>query len=245
MSSNPLKLKIAYLLPDVLESFCDEANVKAFLWRANLRGIDVQIYNVLEHEKIQSTKYDFYYIGGSNSENLEKALLSLKTNKDELHIASSAGIPMLAVNCGYQLFGNFYQLHNKTRLEGLKLLDVDSIASKKPFFGPVTGICNFLKNKTIAGFENHSIKTYLRPSAAPFLTIKKGLGNNAEDKTEGARNNNVIGTYLTSALLPQNPHFCDFLIAVALRIKYKCKVPLTPLCDDIEWYSHNYIVENS
>ena len=62
MSSNPLKLKIAYLLPDILESFCDEANVKAFLWRANLRGIDVQIYNVLEHEKIQSTKYDFYYI---------------------------------------------------------------------------------------------------------------------------------------------------------------------------------------
>lgn len=248
MPNNPLKLKIAYLLPDLLDGFCDRANVDAFIFRAACRGIDVQLYNVLEHEKISSTKFDFYYIGGSslnsNSDSLEHAISSLKNNSDELNIASNAGVPMLAVNLGYQLFGNFYQFHNKTRTEGLKLLDVDTIASKKNSFGPVVGICNFLKNKTIAGFENHAMKTYLRENAAPFLTIKKGDGNNSQDKTEGARNNNIIGTYITSALLAQNPHLCDFFIAVALRIKYKCKVPLTPLCDDIEWYSHNFIIEN-
>jgi len=248
MPKNPLKLKVAYLLPDLLDGFCDKANTDAFVFRASCRGIDVQLHNVLEHEKITSTKYDFYYIGGSCantvSSNLEQANLSLKNNMDELHIASASGVPMLAVNLGYQLFGNFYQFHNKTRTEGIKLLDVDTFASKKNYYGAAVGICNFLKNKTVAGFENHSMRTYLRENAAPFLTIKKGHGNNGEDKTEGARNNNVIGTYLTSALLAQNPHLCDFFIAVALRIKYKCKVPLTPLCDDIEWYSHNFIVEN-
>ena len=39
MSKNPLKLKIAYLYPDILESFCDRANVEAFKYRANLRDV--------------------------------------------------------------------------------------------------------------------------------------------------------------------------------------------------------------
>jgi len=248
MPNNPLKIKIAYLLPDLLDGFCDKANVDAFTFRASCRGICVQLYNILEHEKILSSKYDFYYIGGSSANtfmsNFEAALLSLKKNSSELQAAASAGVPMLAVNLGYQLFGNYYQLHNKTIQEGIKLLDVDTIASKKQVFGTITGTCGFLKNKTVAGFENHSMETYLKENSTPFLTVKKGRGNNGQDKTEGARSNNVIGTYITSPLLAQNPHLCDFLIAMALRIKYKCKVPLTPLLDDIEWYSHNYIIEN-
>ena len=244
MSKNPLKLKIAYLYPDILESFCDRANVEAFKYRANLRDVEVNIYEINDYEKISASKYDFYYIGGSNTSNLEVALGHLEKNKDELMVAAAAGVPMLAVNCGYQLFGNYYQLHNKTRIEGIKILDVDSIASRKHIFGNVTGICHFLKNKTIAGFENHRIVTYLKANTTPFLTITKGKGNNGEDKTEGARFNNVIGTYLTSPILAQNPHLADFFISCALRIKYKCKVPLAPLCDDIEWYSHNYITEN-
>ena len=75
------------------------------------------------------------------------------------------------------------------------------------------------------------------------MILSKGRGNNGRDKTEGARFNNVIGTYITSPILAQNPHLCDFFIATALRVKYKCRVPLTPLCDDIEWYSHNFILD--
>lgn len=243
MQSNPLKLKIAYLYPDILEGFCDESNVDVFYKRAKARDINVSIHKITSHAKIQSSRYDFYYIGGSNTDYLEIALESLNENKNELLTAASSGVPMLAVNCGYQLFGNSYQFHNKAKGQGLALLNVDSIVSKKHFYGYIYGTCAFLKNKIIAGFENHNTATYLKQNTTPFLTLKKGKGNNLQSKTEGARNRNVIGTYISSPILAQNPHFCDFLISCALRIKYRYKIPLMPLCDDIEWYSHNYMLE--
>lgn len=244
MPRNSLKLKIAYLYPDLLHGFSDLANVETFATRARWRDIDVSISYINSNDKVQASRYDFYFIGGSNIQNLEYCLYYLRQNEDEIRVAAMSGVPILAVNCGYLLFGNYYQLHNKTQVEGLKILDVDSIAGKTHHWGSVNGTCEFLKNKTVAGFENHGILSYLKQNAAPFLRLHSGLGNNGRDKTEGARFNNVIGTYITSPILAQNPHLCDFLIATALRIKYRCRIPLTPLCDDIEWYSHNFILDN-
>lgn len=244
MSKNPLRLKIAYLYPDILQNFCDRANICAFLRRAQLRDIDAGVVEIYSNDKIQSSKFDFYYIGGSNILSLDNAITHLQDNADELRVASISEVPMLAINCGYMLFGNFYQLHNQNKTEGIKILDIDTIAGKKHHWGNMYGICEFLDNKTIAGFENHGMLTYLNTGVSPFLTLRKGKGNNGEDKTEGARFNNVIGSYITSPILAQNPHLCDFFIATALRVKYKCRIPLTPLSDDIEWFSHNYIIES-
>ena len=244
MSYNPLKLKIAYLYPDILQSFSDEANIEAFVMRSKWRDINVQVNYIKTNDRIQSSKYDFYYIGGSNIINLEDALMQLKDNELELKTSISANVPMLAVNCGYMLMGNYYQLHNQSQIEALGILNVDSIAGKSHHWGNVIGTCEFLKNKTVVGFENHGILSYLKEGVAPFLVLQKGHGNNGRDRTEGARHNNTIGTYISSPILAQNPHLCDFLIATALRVKYKCRIPLTPLTDDIEWFAHNYILDS-
>ena len=244
MSKNYLKLRIAYLYPDILHGFSDSSNVETLATRARWRDIDVQINCINSNDKVQSSKYDFYYIGGTNIKDLEQALHFLHQNEDEIKVAAMSGVPMLAVNCGYLLFGNYYQLHNRTQVEGLKILDVNSVAGKVHHWGAIYGSCDFLKNKVIAGFENHGILSYLKQNALPFLSLHSGLGNNGKDKSEGARFNNVIGTYITSPILAQNPHLCDYILATALKIKYRCKIPLAPLCDDIEWYSHNYILDN-
>ena len=47
-----------------------------------------------------------------------------------------------------------------------------------------------------------------------------GIGNNGEDHTEGARVNNVIGTYMHGSLLPKNPALADFLIRTAVERRY-------------------------
>lgn len=243
MSNNPLKLKVAYLYPDILQSFCDKANVEAFALRARARDIDVQIVEVYANEKFIASKFDFYYLGGSNTQNLEYALKYLRQNEAELVSANMANVPMLLVNCGFILFSNFYQLHNQMQVQGLSILNVDMGAGKEYHYGNIVGNCEFLGNHTIVGFENHGILAYLKPGVAPLITLSKGMGNNGKDKTEGARVNNIIATFITSPILAQNPHLCDFLISSALRIKYQCKIPLAPLTDDIEWYSHNYIVD--
>ena len=60
--SNPLKLKIAYLYPDILHGFCDRANIDAFVTRAGWRDVGVQVFEINSNDKIQATKFDFYYI---------------------------------------------------------------------------------------------------------------------------------------------------------------------------------------
>ena len=68
--------------------------------------------------------------------------------------------------------------------------------------------------------------TYLEKDTKPIGKVLIGHGNNMKDKQEGARFNNVFGTYLHGSLLPKNPAFCDYLLELAIQrktnnIKYK------------------------
>ena len=56
----------------------------------------------------------------------------------------------------------------------------------------------------IIGYENHSGQTFLDPGVEPLGRVDHdGTGNNGEDRTEGVRVNNVIGTYMHGSLLPR------------------------------------------
>jgi CobQ-like glutamine amidotransferase family enzyme len=50
--------------------------------------------------------------------------------------------------------------------------------------------------------------------------VGRGVGNNGLDGTEGARRNNVIGTYLHGAVLPKNPSIADRIISVAVERRF-------------------------
>ena len=236
MSKNPLRLKIAYLYPDFLQGFCSRANLDAFKMRANERNIEITIDEIKNDDKIHSSKYDFYYISGSNISMLDICNKHLKNNYAELQIALESNSVMLAINCGYVLFSKNYQLNNSRISKGAGIFNSSCKISENPTYKKIIGTCDFLdKNKTIAGFSN-TLMENTEFDDKPFLTLKK-------NEKEGSRYNNALGTYITSPLLAQNPYFCDYLIALCLKVKYKCSIPLAKLCDDIEWYSHNYLLE--
>ena len=240
MSKNPLKITVAYLYPDLLQGYCDRANLDAFKLRANERNIDVEIDEIKNNDKITTSKYDFYYISGSNIEVLDVCSKKIMNNYTQLNIAAESLVPMLAINCGYILFGKNYQLNNATLQNGLSILNITTTVAKNLIYTKVVGTCGFLKKyKEIAGFTQRYTESAIENNTytKPFITLKNG-------KPEGARYNNVIGTYITSPLLAQNPYFCDYLITKALQTRYKCNIPLAILPDDIEWYSHNYLVES-
>ena len=84
---------------------------------------------------------------------------------------------------------------------------------------------------------------YLLFGKIPLLKVIKGYGNNGKDKSEGARYKNVFGTYLHGPVLPKNPIFCDYLISLALKRKYKCEIPLAELNDFIEEKTHDACIK--
>jgi CobQ-like glutamine amidotransferase family enzyme len=85
---------------------------------------------------------------------------------------------------------------------------------------------------TLIGFENHSGYTHLGPQAKPLATVRIGHGNNGQDKTEGAVQGKMIGTYCHGSVLPKNPWLADMLLGWALERRHG-SVALTPL-DDAE-----------
>ena len=72
----------------------------------------------------------------------------------------------------------------------------------------------------VVGFENHNGQTWLGDGVSPMGKIVKGFGNNGEDKTEGARYNNVFATYSHGPLLPKNARLADELLSIAYERKY-------------------------
>lgn len=149
------------------------------------------------------------------------------------------GAVFLGICGGYQLFGHYYQPHDKEKLKGISLMDAYTVAGNKRFIGNVTAKTDFLEPQTLVGFENHSGLTYLEGDTKPLAIIETGNGNNGKDKTEGGRYKNVFGTYLHGSFLPKNPQFADYLIELALEKRYGEKIKLPKLNDEIENLTHS------
>ena len=92
----------------------------------------------------------------------------------------------------------------------------------------------------LVGFEAHSARTYLGPTARALGQVVVGQGNNGDGR-EGVWLGGAVGTYLRGPCLPRNPALADFLIGTALRRRYG-RVELEPLADGAECAAHDTAV---
>lgn len=122
--------------------------------------------------------------------------------------------------CGlYQLFGEYFETVDGSRLDGIGVIGAYTVGQEVRMIGNLTE--HSADFDDIIGYENHSGQTFLREGVQPLGTVDAdGTGNNGEDHTEGARVNNVIGTYMHGSLLPKNPAIADFLIRTAAERRY-------------------------
>jgi CobQ-like glutamine amidotransferase family enzyme len=156
--------------------------------------------------------------GGGQDSGQTKIQDDLVGIADELKRLAELGIPMLMV-CGlYQMFGRFFKTADDVIIQGIGLLDVETYAKPERLIGNI--VTSSSEFGEIIGYENHSGQTFLGKDAYPLAHVRIGAGNNTKDATEGARYNNVIGTYLHGSLLPKNPKLSDFLIRTAVLNKF-------------------------
>lgn len=234
-------IRIGHLFPDLLNMYSDKGNILALTKRLLWRGIDAEVVEFFRDDAIDITDLDIIFIGGASDREQKQALDKLRPVQNELKAYVEKGGVMLAVCGGYPLVGTSCSLLGET-IEGLSLVDIRTEASDKRVIGNVVIEANLAGQKmTIAGFENHSTKTYLG-DAKPLGKILRGHGNNGTDGTCGVVYKNLVGTYLHGPLLPKNPKLTDYLLQKALQNKYGEEVVLTPLCDTAEENAHNYAV---
>lgn len=237
-----LKLTIAHLYPKLLNIYGDFGNVLALKRRCEYRNIDCEVVSVNVGDEIDIEKNDIYFIGGGQDKQQIEVSEEMQNRKEVLTQAANDGRVFLAICGGYQLLGKYYQPHDGEKLLGIGVLDAYTVAGDTRFIGNVTAETDFLEPKTLVGFENHAGLTYLEEGTVPLAKVVVGNGNNSKDCGEGARKNNVFGTYLHGSVLPKNPHFTDYLIKTALEVKYQKPIELEKLDDTIEMNAHNDLI---
>lgn len=195
----------------------DNGNVLVLKRRLEWYGYQANViaYNVGD---VFPNDVDIVVGGGGQDSGQKKIQADLMSIAPRLQQLADTGLPMLVI-CGlYQLFGKFFKTSTGEVINGIGILDVQTIGKSERLIGNT--IVDSTDFGLLYGYENHSGQTFLDKNVEPLGTIRLGAGNNLQDDNEGARYKNVIGSYLHGSILPKNPKLADFLISTAVIKKY-------------------------
>ncbi|MEO8633584.1 MAG: glutamine amidotransferase [Chloroflexota bacterium] len=223
-----MDLRIAHLYPDLMSIYGDRGNVLALAQRARWRDIGVEVRSFTAGQDFDADWPDFWFFGGGQDQGQDIVGADLAgPNGEALKRSLANGAAALTVCGGYQLLGHEYVPESAPAIPGLGVLDVRTRAGTVRFVGNLVAET---PDGLLVGFENHSGRTYLGPKAKPLGTVVVGNGNNGEDKTEGAVQGKIVGTYSHGSCLPKNPWLADRLLAWALERRHGPQT-LVPLDD--------------
>ncbi len=211
------KLVILQLYPHDMNIYGDHGNVLVLSQRTKWHGYEPEVISYNPGDAFPEN-VDIIIGGGGQDSGQDKIQADLLMIGSRLHDLANQNTPMLLI-CGlYQLFGKFFQTQDGHHIEGIGLLDIETIAGPERLIGNI--VTRSSQFGDIIGFENHSGQTFLGTNATPLGKVIKGAGNNGQDDTEGARLHNVIGSYMHGSLLPKNPAIADWLIEQAAIKKF-------------------------
>ena len=232
---------IAHMLPDLLNLYGDGGNVRILEQRLRWRGIPVEVRRIQHGEAVDFSQVDLVFMGGGPDREQKLASEQLLAMRDELAAYVEGDGPLLAICGGYQILGRQW-LWGDELVPGLGLIDMET---RRPGTSADRLIDNMVLESPLAahpvvGYENHAGRTYLGEGVVGFGRVVSscGHGNNDDDRVEGARYKNVVGTYSHGPLLSKNPEVADWLLARALeRRAERTGTPaadLAPLDDSAE-----------
>lgn len=211
---------IAHMLPDLLNLYGDGGNVRILEQRLRWRGIPVEVRRIQHGEAVGFSQVDLVFMGGGPDREQKLASEQLLAMRDELAAYVEGDGPLLAICGGYQILGRQW-LWGDELVPGLGLIDMET---RRPGTSADRLIDNMVLESPLAahpvvGYENHAGRTYLGEGVEGFGRVVSscGHGNNDDDRVEGARYKNVVGTYSHGPLLSKNPEVADWLLARALE----------------------------
>ena len=206
------ELHIVSLYHNDMNIYGDTGNILALVRRAKQHGFTPIVHEYNPGNTLPETAH--LLIGGGGQDSGQSSIYEdLQKIAPQIHKLAQNGAPMLMI-CGmYQLFGHEFITTSDEHIKGIGVLDVVTQAESERLIGNV--IAHSDDFGELVGYENHSGQTVLGKNAAPLAIVTQGAGNNQLDDTEGARFNNVIGSYLHGPLLPKNPRLTDWLVETA------------------------------
>lgn len=234
-------LKAAWLYAHSFNLYGDAGNIRALVYRARLRGIELVVRTFERGESLDSFDPDIVYAGGAQDEDQARVAEDLLVKGKDLRRLLDSGAVGLFVCGAYQLIGDLYVTSSGRHLKGLGLVDAWTISGERRIIGDAIVASAHEGVGTLIGFENHAGRTYLGSAASPLGRVHYGRGNNGTDGTEGIMQGTAIGTYLHGPLLPKNPQLTDHILRLALH-RHNVGLPGVALDDTVEFHARNRIL---
>jgi len=208
-----MKIHILHIYPNDMNTYGDRGNLLVLKKRAEWYGLEPVIHYHNVGDELPK-EVDIVLGGGGEDKAQDAIQADLMRIGGDLHRLVDKGVPMLMVCGTYQLFGKRFITHEGREIQGIGVFDLETFGGQKRMIGNIA-----VETKdfgTLYGFENHSGVTRLGPGQQALGRVVRGNGNNGEDKTEGSRTKNAIGTYLHGSVLPNNPRLADSLLRLAM-----------------------------
>jgi CobQ-like glutamine amidotransferase family enzyme/UDP-N-acetylmuramyl tripeptide synthase len=226
--ATPCALRVVVVHPDLLGTYGDSGNGRIVAGRALWRGTSVELIHADSDETLPAHA-DVYCLGGGEDGPQVQSAARLRAGN--LAGAVERGAVVLAVCAGYQILGQSFPGADGRIHDGVGVLDVVTFkgggrrAVGELAVMPLDSTWAERAEDTVpegsqaigvlTGFENHAGVTHVGVSARPLGQVMSGIGNGSADGTDGARQGNVVGTYLHGPVLARNPRLADAIIAMA------------------------------
>jgi len=251
-----LRITVGELYPELMSTYGDRGNVETILHRCGWRGIAADVIQLRPGDRIRPGEVDLIIIGSGGE--AEQALVAsdlAEIKGPGIREAVEQGAAALAVGTGFELFGHFCQPGDGPGLPGVGLFDAWTVRRHAAVGGHYDTITEARADRAIGdvlirwgdtllvGFENHSGRTYLGPTAQPLGKVIRGYGN-CGDGFEGVLLGSAVGTHLRGPCLPKNPQLADFLIGAAVA-RRNGEARLQPLSDGLEDAAHQGAIQRA
>lgn len=220
------EINILHMYPKILATYGDGGNIESIVYQAKKIGYLANLYSIEIGENINNWEdIDIIFIGGGQD------MAQLAVSKDitrhggQILAHYNANKVILTICGGYQLLGEYFVTGSGERIDGLDIVSIKTIAGNYRAIGHSSIRLNAkmfpdMDNNILVGFENHSGMT-MTGDIEPLGTITNNAkGNNGKDGHEGIISKNLYGTYLHGPILALNPHFRDYLLQKAIKIRY-------------------------
>ena len=224
-----MSLTIVRLYHDLLGTYGDQGNAEVLIHRARARQLDVTLIEVAPHDPVPVSG-DIYLLGGGE-DGPQASALEMLSKDGGLNSAVDNGATVFAVCAGFQLIGAKLPNASGIPIDGLGLVDAETIYTDDPrSVGELVIRYNGnLAEPILTGFENHQGLTILGQGVEPLGTVLRGIGNGRDGadctSPEGVHHGRIFGTYMHGPVLVRNPQLADEVLSSAVG-------ELTPYVDE-------------
>ena len=201
-------MKILHLYYDIMNLYGDYGNVSVLERVINQSGAECEVVKKSLGDSVDFNDYGFVFIGSGTEKNQKLVLEDFKRISDGFKEYIEADKPALLTGNSFEMLGKTITDCEGKEHGGLGLFGFTVTEQNKTrMTADAIFECDFL-DRPLVGFINKCSQIYgIKDNA---FTVRRGLADNDNVKTEGLKYKSLIGTHLTGPVVVKNPHFAEY-----------------------------------